>query len=406
MSTAVRSDHEPRTYRGASVDELLPKIRAELGPDAIVVRQREGLSGGVAGFFQRRCVEVVARRAAAGVDAYDGAAPAAAEPRPPAIEEIMRVASPFVDRLRAAEAADETAVAYVPADAAPFGVAAYAGGRRPPAAAPRADETAPAARAEPTDFDASPGDRSRAAANHERTLAGAGIAPALAAEIVDGAVSHAAPFAPRRALKHLVRDALARRIPVAAPPAPGGRAIAFVGAGGAGKTLCAARLAAAYAQRSDLAVRVLDLVAPERGGRLAALLEPAGVAVEDGRVRGTKIAAGRVVTVIDTPAVSPSADAVLIEALAVKLGRLGEPEVHLAVPATLSAAAVRALLDAFAPLAPAAIALTHLDEVGHAGAVVDEAIARDIPISYTSAGGADDGFAPADGGGLAARILS
>ena len=66
MSTVT--EYEPRTYRGTDLDELLPKIREELGPDAIVLRQREGLDGGVGGFFQRRCVEVVARRGARGVD--------------------------------------------------------------------------------------------------------------------------------------------------------------------------------------------------------------------------------------------------------------------------------------------------------------------------------------------------
>src|SRR5215218_1851640 len=40
---------ETRTYRGGSLEELLPRIRAELGDDAVVVRQREGLTGGVAG---------------------------------------------------------------------------------------------------------------------------------------------------------------------------------------------------------------------------------------------------------------------------------------------------------------------------------------------------------------------
>lgn len=50
-----------RKYQGGSLDEVLPKIREELGDDAIVVRQREGLTGGVGGFFQKRCVEVEAR---------------------------------------------------------------------------------------------------------------------------------------------------------------------------------------------------------------------------------------------------------------------------------------------------------------------------------------------------------
>ncbi|MBJ7332213.1 MAG: hypothetical protein JHC95_20115, partial [Solirubrobacteraceae bacterium] len=55
------TDLKTRTYEGNSLDEILPKIREELGDDAIVVRQREGLKGGVGGFFQKRIVEVEAR---------------------------------------------------------------------------------------------------------------------------------------------------------------------------------------------------------------------------------------------------------------------------------------------------------------------------------------------------------
>lgn len=216
----------------------------------------------------------------------------------------------------------------------------------------------------------------------------AGIAPELAAEILAATISHGLAFTPKRTLKRAVREALARRVPLAPPVASGGRAIAFAGAGGSGKTLCAARLAAAYEQHSDLAVTALSVDA------LAPRAIPAPPA-----------AAERALTVVDTRAVSPGAPAD-VKKLAAALRRLGSPEVHVTVPATLSKLAVRALLDGLAPLKPAAIVLTHLDEVGHAGPVVDEAIARGIPISYTSDGSAPDGFAPADPAALAARILA
>ena len=54
------------TYRGRSLEEVLPKIREELGPDAVIERQRTGLVGGVGGFFQREMIEVDARPAAPG----------------------------------------------------------------------------------------------------------------------------------------------------------------------------------------------------------------------------------------------------------------------------------------------------------------------------------------------------
>jgi flagellar biosynthesis GTPase FlhF len=60
-----------RVYRGRSVDELVPQIQRDLGSDAIIVRRREGLTGGVLGFFQRQYVEIEAMPGAPGVDVYD-----------------------------------------------------------------------------------------------------------------------------------------------------------------------------------------------------------------------------------------------------------------------------------------------------------------------------------------------
>jgi flagellar biosynthesis protein FlhF len=418
------TDNEPRTYRGTDLDELLPKIREELGPDAIVLRQRDGLDGGIGGFFQKRCVEVVARRAAPRVNRYDEGDPVAPEPPAPAIQEIMRVASPFVEQLQAAEAHVQVPVESAPYEPAPYEPAPYEPAAYEPAPyepapytpapVPGPEEPAPFTAAEepmpepvrqaprqpvavpehretatPPSEDlalraAAPATRQAArggaAATHEQALVAAGIAPALAAEILDATISHAVPFAPKRALKHLVRDALAARIPVFAPAAPGGRTIAFVGAGGAGKTRCATRVAAAYEAGSDLAVTLLDLSTGE-------VLAPA--------------AAGALI-VVDTPAVSPAA-AVDTRALARQLRRLGHCEVHVAVPATLSATAVRRLLDGLAPLKPAAIALTHLDEVDHAGPVIDEAIARGVALSYCSDA---DAVVLADPAALAARVLA
>ncbi len=61
-----------RTFRGRTLEEILPQIRTELGPDAIILREREGLVGGVGGFFAQRFVEVDARRGdGQSIDIYD-----------------------------------------------------------------------------------------------------------------------------------------------------------------------------------------------------------------------------------------------------------------------------------------------------------------------------------------------
>ncbi len=75
-----------RVYRGRSVDELVPQIQRDLGPEAIIVRRREGLTGGVLGFFQRTYVEIEAMPGTPSVDVYDddtsAAPPPIVEPAP------------------------------------------------------------------------------------------------------------------------------------------------------------------------------------------------------------------------------------------------------------------------------------------------------------------------------------
>ena len=73
---AAPTDPDVTTFRGRTLEELLPQIREQLGPDAVVVRQRDGLMGGIGGFFQQRFVEVAARAGHARIDVYD-------EPPPP-----------------------------------------------------------------------------------------------------------------------------------------------------------------------------------------------------------------------------------------------------------------------------------------------------------------------------------
>ena len=80
-------DTATRVYRGRSVEELVPQIQRDLGADAIILRRREGLTGGVLGFFQRAFVEIEAMPGAPGVDLYDEqtseAPPAAVAPYAP-----------------------------------------------------------------------------------------------------------------------------------------------------------------------------------------------------------------------------------------------------------------------------------------------------------------------------------
>src|SRR3954453_2298260 len=94
-----------KTYRGRTLEELLPQIREELGPDAIVLRRREGLGGGVGGFFQKHFVEVDARKALPDEAPLEVRNDRATEEglSTPGIQTLISQASPFADSLTRAE---------------------------------------------------------------------------------------------------------------------------------------------------------------------------------------------------------------------------------------------------------------------------------------------------------------
>lgn len=56
------------TYRGRTLEELVPRIREDLGDDAVIVARREARTGGFAGFFARREIEVDVQPASAAVE--------------------------------------------------------------------------------------------------------------------------------------------------------------------------------------------------------------------------------------------------------------------------------------------------------------------------------------------------
>jgi flagellar biosynthesis GTPase FlhF len=384
MSTATR------TFRGSTLEEVLPRIKAELGPDAVITRRREGLTGGVGGFFQKQFVEVEARPGAARLDVVDDSdavpdsfasavrrppsAEPVAEPPAPAIEKILEQAAPFADQL--STALERTVP--VPGTAMEPLVA----GRRTPVGA----------------------------GEIVQQLIDAGLHPVLAEGIVTETVSHVLPFAPHSSLDRLVQDTLARRIPVQSTWSRRGRTVGFVGPGGSAKTLCTARLAATYAQASDVPVICMTLRPRDGGAELSALLAPYGVQVhpvEDPGEARARIAGARehALIVIDTPTVSPSSPDEVAR-LAADLERIGVYEVHLTLPATVGEHAAADMLGGLAPLGVSRIVLTHADETGHIGPAVGLAISSGRPFSYISSGtSVDGGLLPVNPQALASIIL-
>jgi flagellar biosynthesis GTPase FlhF len=101
-------DAQTRVYRGRSVEELVPQIQRELGADAIIVRRREGLTGGVMGFFQRAFVEIEAMPGGPGVDVYDEDAAGTTPEAQPSPHASARLASSLAPSPAATAAAAPT----------------------------------------------------------------------------------------------------------------------------------------------------------------------------------------------------------------------------------------------------------------------------------------------------------
>ena len=102
-STSQGSD-DVKTFRGRSLEELLPQIRAELGPDAIVLRRREGRDKKAGGFFQRPFVEVDARAPNPDERPLEIRSDRATAEglSSPAVQALFEQATPFADALAAA----------------------------------------------------------------------------------------------------------------------------------------------------------------------------------------------------------------------------------------------------------------------------------------------------------------
>ncbi|MBV9604824.1 MAG: hypothetical protein JO027_06945 [Solirubrobacterales bacterium] len=506
-----------RTYRGRKLEDLIPQIRAELGPDAIILRQREGLMGGVGGFFAQKCVEIDAQAAphTPRIDIYDEdepvngwdegledfisptptaapalpapalpapeqPAPVAADPVVPAEEPGPAVAEPtarwaqeadafaappaheppaeapapapaaealsaesFVTRLEQAAThvdidelvklvtsgrvlgneapaapAPEAPVAETPAPVietpAPAPVietpapVAETPAPAPAALAPEAPVAVPPAASPWVAKQAGDLDGAEAAAVTAE-LTAQGISESWAQQLIVAAAAHRSPLF-KGSLRDAVRATLAAIVPAPAPLPPNGAAVAFVGAGGAGKTRSAAALASAYAKGSTLASSVVSLGSDDWGGDLKELLKGQNVWVmgaANGAEAAPAVQHGRDggLVVVDTAAATPR-DPETVNNLATELRSLNLDAVYIAVPATFSVHAARKLLDGFAALGADGIAVTHADEADQLGIAAELSHISGMPVAYIHDGlELDNALTAADPSALAARLL-
>jgi flagellar biosynthesis protein FlhF len=397
---------ETRTYQGASLEELLPRIREELGAGAVITRRREGVTGGFAGFFGKRCIEVEAQAggpvqavpARSVFDAYDSAR----EPEldmdadldlgvdadGPVMRSFIEQASPFADVL------DD---ALIDGDGTPVAPSEFEG----------IDLVSASGSVEVAARQVVTGDWEQVSAR----LVDAGMPADVVEALVSDAIRLLAPFAPQAKEADLVRQMLARTVRVEHGWHSKSRTIAIVGPAGAGKTLTVAKLAHAFAERSPFTVRLVSLEPGEGAERLEAMTE--GLDVERRTADTPEAAKSAVrapgtdgVVLIDTPPVS-AGDGESVAALGKLLTGARPDETHLIAPAGYDARSLLHLNAAIDPVFPAnRILISRIDEAPTAAVPVGVSLGLKRPISYIADGRrATGGLRPADPNELAALVM-
>ncbi|HUB77058.1 MAG TPA: hypothetical protein VL977_08370, partial [Solirubrobacteraceae bacterium] len=289
----------------------------------------------------------------------------------------------------------------------------------PPAAQPAPSYTPQAAFAAPQPPytpPAIPHEGAVTAPNEEaRELANAlverGMSPRMAEDLIADARMHDLPFAGSGGVRAALRSCLMRCMPRHRGLPRGGALVAVVGAGGSGKTRCAAALTASYRGVSALHVRAVVLGRYNSGAELSELLDPHGVPVQTAergsRVAG-EIAASREgeLIVADTPTVSP-ADPAGVGILAVELQALTPEEVLVTLPATINLPAARQMLRALAPLGPTGIVVTHADETDQLGIAAEVSLETGLPLVFIHQGlDLERALSPADPATITERLLA
>jgi flagellar biosynthesis protein FlhF len=404
-------DPKVKTYRGKSLEELLPRIRADLGAEAVITSRREGLIGGIGGFFQKRCVEVDARPGGPRIDVYDE------EPAVEETETVLEVPTPTEQHPVRNDAATREGLATpqmqrLVGEAKPFADLLEQMGAAP-TVEPRAPEPigeglpAPGVRpvvVEEFDVEVEPVEEPKRISNLREGMVATGLGTDQAADVVDSVVRNVAPFSTPGRLKTLVRNELALRLPVAPAPGPGRRRLAVVGPTGTGKTAAVARIATAHAAVGQ-DVACISVEPADHGAALRALLEGSGVPVQV--ISGDELAVALLgesaeLVLVDTPGASAGA-AHTVETLAATLATAGLDEIHLAVRAGTASPAAVEMLETLRPLGPNRILVSSAADTTYIGAAVDVAIRTTLPIHYVAENVVD--IAPADPRALASKVV-
>ena len=170
------------------------------------------------------------------------------------------------------------------------------------------------------------------------------------------------------------------------------RVVALVGPPGVGKTTTVVKLAVRYGLTAQGPLHIVSADAYRVGGTdmlrayasgMAAQFDAAGSAAALSQLIEGQPAKG--LMLIDTAGLSAS-DTAGASAIASLLSRHMDVDVHLVLPATLSAAAASVALDRFRPFLPSKILITAADGMPSCRIAVAQSLLHDKPVSFIGTG--------------------
>jgi flagellar biosynthesis protein FlhF len=382
-----------KRYSAASMRAALALVRAEQGPDAVILSSRRGDDG----------IEVIAA-----VD-YDEALFADAKRQAPSVAAAGMAPAPIASNVPPAQAAPPPANILRPmatARATPAATAAVSGAATTPVPA----RVAP--RAAGADYGAMKRELQDMRRLLETGLAGmtwsdkrlreplkARVLEELTAmDIAPDVAMALAELTPQRTSldnpSHIPLALLARHLPIVNDPTSvAGGITAIVGPTGAGKTTTIAKLAARWCMQhgsQDLALVSTDgyrigareqLMAYARilGAPMHAANGAKELASVLGRLKSKKL------ILIDTAGMGPR-DVRLIEQLATLKYGASRARVLLALPAQAEGQALDEIVCAFVRIKPAACVLTKVDEAASLGAAISTVLRHHLKIAYVCDG--------------------
>jgi flagellar biosynthesis protein FlhF len=378
-----------KRYTAASMRSALDQVRAEQGPDAVILSSRRIPEG----------IEVVAA-----VDYDETLMNYARAQRPTAPPSPTSAGAATPATTRQATAAQATAAQAVAVPAAPI----------PAVSAPSAIVALPAAKPSATTMRSDSGvldmrrDLQDMRQMLESRLANLGwkdrrihdplrvrvLEELSALDIAPDVASRLAELAPRntrlRDPAHIPAALLAKHLPVAADPTcTAGGVVAIVGPTGAGKTTTIAKLAARWALRHGIeSMAIISTDAYRIGAReqlstYARILGVPMYAANSGKELAQVLdrLKQRRLVLIDTAGVGPRAQHLPEQLSLLRVGAPGA-RILLALPAPGEARALDEITRSFKPLSPVACVLTKIDEAGTLGAAMSAAIRHALPIAY------------------------